>query len=84
MEFDIKKIEHSAALYFFGLIGLSCYACCALFSLLIGIGWLLTSTNYIFNFGWEYLIPIGLIIWGVLPIVGFYFYQRRKRQEYWI
>ena len=79
MESDNKKIEHLAPLYLFGFIGLSCYACCALFSLLIGIGWLLTSTNYIFNFSWEYLILIGLILWGVLPIVGFYFYLKRKK-----
>jgi len=81
METNVNKSQDQLPLYFFGLLGVSCFACCAIFSLIIGIGWLATSTNYIFNFGWEYMIPIYLIIWGLLPIiVGYYFYQRKKRQ----
>ena len=79
MESDNKKIEHSAPLYFFGFIGFSCYACCTLFSLFLGITWLVTSTDYVLNFGWEYLVPVYLILWGILPILGFYFYLKRKK-----
>lgn len=79
MDSNSNRTDQQFPLYMFGFLGFSCYASCALISLFIGIGWLLTSTEYVFNLSWEIIVPIFLIIWGVIPIVGYYFYQRRKK-----
>lgn len=79
MESNAKNSDQQLPIYFFSFLGLSCVACCALFSLVIGIGWLTTSADFVFHFGWENILPIFLIVWGLLPIVGYYLYQKRKK-----
>jgi len=74
-----NKFEQ-APLYFFGFLGISCFTCCAIISLIIGISWLTTGLNFVYDQAWGIAIPIVLILWGLVPFGALiWYFMRRSR-----
>ncbi len=79
-----KKSDKNLLLYLFGFMGFSCFTICAIISLIIGLGWLLSDSVWAFNGTLDWIdtaIPITLIIWGLFPFIAFILLYKRSRQS---
>jgi len=79
METNNNKSNNQQALYLFGFLGFSCFTCCALISLIIGVVWLSNGWTFAGGNWWIFLVPILLIIWGTMPFIALILYYRKQR-----
>lgn len=76
--------NRSPILNVFGFMGISCFTICAIISLIIGVGWLMSNESWILDgeIGWvETAIPVVLIIWGLFPVFAAIYLFRRWQQR---
>jgi hypothetical protein len=79
-----KRSDENLLLHVFGFMGLSCFTICAIISLIIGLGWLLSDSVWAFNGTLDWIdtaIPIMLIIWGLFPFIAFILLYKRFRES---